>query len=152
MDSIVDQDPDSPAEALRAVQGAREELARRVVAPWWYHPAFGLVVGGMLAVQAAPGAVRIPVVLALAVCVGVLAAVYQRLTGVKVNGYRAGRTRRPTLITLAVAAVVYLTTLWFATVRGVPAAFVVGGIVLAVVFTVFGRRWDAAYREELLGR
>ena len=36
---------------LAEVEAARAELARRAVAPLWYHPALGLLTGGLVAVQ-----------------------------------------------------------------------------------------------------
>ncbi|WP_236627794.1 hypothetical protein [Caulobacter sp. B11] len=54
---MIDNDP---ARMLAEVQAANAQLAQRARAPLWYHPALGLLMGGVAAVAGQPT----PVILA----------------------------------------------------------------------------------------
>src|SRR6202034_4558810 len=41
--------PGEASGSLSAIDGSRSWLADRVIAPSWYHPAFGLLAGGVIA-------------------------------------------------------------------------------------------------------
>ena len=47
------------AAALDLVAASRAALADRLVTPWWYHPALGVLVGGLVGVWYARGG-RLP--------------------------------------------------------------------------------------------
>ena len=132
--------------ALAAIAGQRHEAAERLVTPWWYHPTLGVLVGALVASQAAPTTVRIPVLVGFFVGLAVLVRAYQRLPGLWVSGYRRGPAGRVTvaLVVANLAAVLVAILLggWWAVAAGVA---VVGATI------VLGRAFDEALRAELRG-
>lgn len=137
------------ARMLAEVQAANAELARRAVAPVWYHPALGLLAGGMIVVLAAPVAATLIYVLFFALSAGLLVAAYRRHTGLWINGYRKGRTRWVTIAMAATYAVIAVGCLWLARERGMTWAPYVGGALVAVVVTAAGFLWEVAFRRDL---
>jgi hypothetical protein len=135
-----------PEAALAAIADQRREAAERLVTPWWYHPALGLLVGTMVATQAAPTAVRLAVLAGFFVGLAALVRAYQRLTGLWVSGYRRGPAGRRTLA----LAGVYLACVLVAIVAGGWWAIGAGAVVL-VATVVLGRAFDEALRGELRG-
>jgi hypothetical protein len=136
--------------ALLAVRRQRAAAADRLVTPWWYHPALGLLVGGVVAAQAAHSALVRALALALFfVGVGVLVRAYRRLTGVWVSGYRRGPAGRVTaaLVGAYLACLLAGAVLDYA--LGYAWGFVAAGAAIAVLTVVLGRRFDVALREEL---
>lgn len=140
--------------ALADVGSARESVAARLVTPWWYHPALGLIIGAIVVTAALDlhNAIRLPVALGGAVGIGLLVGAYQRLTGLWVDMRNLGRGSRAWWLAYAVLVVVLVGTSliptfsgtalppWLAALMG--AAAVIGTIVL-------GRRVDATMREEI---
>src|SRR5579859_2493670 len=105
--------PTSDADAaLAAMRESRERLAQAVDCPPERHLVFALLLGGLVAGQAAPplGAIAIECLL----LAGVLAVIAwdRRRTGMFINGYRAGRTRYVTLALLLFALAALALTLW----------------------------------------
>jgi hypothetical protein len=133
-----------PEAALAAIAGQRREAAERLVTPWWYHPALGLLVGAMVAAQGAPTAIRLGVLALFFVGLAALVRAYQRLTGLWVSGYRRGPAGRVTIG----LAVVYLASVLVAIVVGGWWAIGAGAVVLAAT-VVLGRAFDEALRREL---
>jgi hypothetical protein len=140
---------DDAARMLAEVEAAKAELARRAVAPAWYHPALGLLMGGLVAVQAAP----LPLVLAYYAIFGVgcwrLVAAYRRRTGMWINGYRPGRTRLVALLLAAVFAAIMLACVYAHRELGLAWAPYAGGAVVAILVTIGGFVWEAAFRRDL---
>jgi hypothetical protein len=145
---ITSQEADASLGVIAAQQRA---LADRLVTPWWYHPVLGLLQGGMVLVLASWS---VPVLLGGTVVyslgVGLLVGAYQRLTGVWVQGLRAGRPGRISVAlgvsfaVMAAAAVAAraLGATWF--------AFVAAALVF-VATVVLGRWFDQELRAELRG-
>ncbi|PZE82166.1 hypothetical protein [Curtobacterium sp. MCBD17_032] len=145
-----ESDLDRARAALAAVDATRASVADRLVTPWWYHPTLGLLVAAYLVGYAVGDTiVRMTVLVAFFVGIGVLTTVYRRRTGVWVSGHRAGAATR-WAVAMGVAAVVLVLTA-----LGVHAAtdllwpvWVCAAIVF-VVIVVLGRRFDARLRSEL---
>jgi hypothetical protein len=78
---------------LAEVQAANADMAERAKAPVWYHPALGLLLGGLAAIQAAPLIWQGLYFVVYLVGLGLLVKAYIRKTGMWIPGYRAGRTR-----------------------------------------------------------
>lgn len=134
---------------LAEVKAANADMAERAKAPTWYHRALGLLMGGLVAVQGQP----IPAMVAYyAVFLGGLALLvraYKRHTGLWVNGYRAGRTRWVAVGLAVMTVLAQLISVWLVRERGLTLApFVFGGLV-AVVVTIGGYVWQAAFRADL---
>ena len=124
-------DPAAAAAQLAALQQGRESLATRVVQPWWYDAALGLVVFVLLA----PISTRNPWLILGGVVVGMagmaaLKSVYTRITGVWVNGLRPGPTRRATTVWFVLYAVVVAGAAVAEFLLHVPGALVVGAELL----------------------
>jgi len=96
----------TPRLALEQAAVARAALADRARAPRWYHPALGLLVGGLVAAQAAPTAVSLAFLSIFCVGLVFLTQAYQRHTGMWISGMRKGRTRWVALATAALTAAV----------------------------------------------
>lgn len=126
-----DAGPYDPAAALADVDAARRSVADRLITPWWYHPALGVILAAIMLVAALDlhNLVRLPVALAGAVGIGLLIGAYQRTTGLWVDLRNLGPT---------------------ATDRALPAWLAVLLAAVAVIATiVLGRRVDDAMRAEI---
>ncbi|THV37066.1 hypothetical protein [Glycomyces buryatensis] len=141
--------PQEAQAALDSVQQSRSDIADRLYTPWWYHPALGVLVGGLVA--AVTGGVHFSVLLVVytAGLVG-LVYTYRRVAGVWINGYEAGPKSRRSLFRFVVVLLV---------IGIVGAAFSIGmelrwftpitGLVIAVYTTVWGRQFDKVLRADL---
>jgi hypothetical protein len=141
------------AAQLAALQVAREKMAERVVPPWWYDPALGVVVFLLVSAVALRDA-GWWYFATLAVAVGglwALVSAYKRITGVWVSGMRRGRTAPALRVWFAAYAVVVAAALVADLVFDVRGAMVVAGAVLGVTITFLGRWWMRLYVAELRG-
>ncbi|MBI1686172.1 hypothetical protein [Caulobacter hibisci] len=142
-------DPAEAARMLAEVQAANADLARRAKAPTWYHPALGLLMGGLVAVQGQPIVLMLGYYLVFLVGLMLLVGVYKRHTGLWINGYRAGRTRWVAVGLAVAAGLSLLLSAWLVRDQGLVAAPFVIGAVVAVVVTIGGFVWEAAFRRDL---
>ena len=138
------------AAALDLVATSRARLADRLVTPWWFHPALGLV-GACFLLGQASGAWWVQSATGLLGATGILllAATYRRRTGVRVTALRAPRTRMPSAVLGALLFSTYFGTLSLHAEVGGAAVPVLGSLLLVLVTVVMGRRVDAALRAEL---
>ena len=134
---------------LAEVQAANSEMAERAKAPVWYHPALGLLMGGLAAVQAAPVAWQYGYFVVAGLGVWLLVKAYIRKTGMWVNGYRAGRTRIVAVSLATLTAATMLTSAWLFHSKHVTFAPLVAGVIVATIATVAGFVWEAAFRKDL---
>lgn len=140
-----------PADALAMAQSARRRIAERARTPWWYPPAYGTGVGGMVASLALPDRL---ILVGFGAAIALLLVAYgawQRVSGLSVSGFRPGATRRIArrlglAMAVAFAAAVVLRT-------RVPGGWgpIACGTVLAVVAARASAAWDRAWRAELRG-
>jgi hypothetical protein len=134
---------------LAEVEAARADMAKRAKAPAWYHPALGVLIGGLIAVQGQSlpvmGAFYVLYVIGLVL----LVRAYKRRTGMWVSGYRAGRTRWVTLSLAALTMVLGLISIWLVRARGLSVAPLIFGAIIAVIVTIGGFVWEAAFRADL---
>lgn len=141
-------DPDAKR-MLAEVQAAKAELARRAVAPIWYHPALGLLIGGLVAVQGARLSFIGAYYAAFSIGLILLVAAYKKHTGLWVSGYRSGRTRVVAIGLAVTVTLIMLGSLWLQRAAGVTWAMPLGGAVTAVIITAGGFAWEAAFRRDL---
>lgn len=134
---------------LAEVEAANTDLAERAKAPTWYHPALGLLIGGMVAVQGLPTAGKIAAYLVFAAGLSLLMRAYKRHTGMWVNGYRAGRTRWVAVGLAAITTLCVLMAVWLDRERGLTYAPLAFGAIAAVIVTIGGFVWEAAFRADL---
>lgn len=134
---------------LAEVEAANSDLAERAKAPVWYHPALGLLVGGVVAAQGLPTVGKIAAYLVFAAGLFLLMRAYKRHTGLWINGYRAGRTRWVAGSLALLATLGMLMAVWLQRERGLTAASMVFGALIAVIVTIGGFVWEAAFRADL---
>lgn len=134
---------------LAEVQAANTAMAERAKAPIWYHPTLGVLMGGMAAVQAAPIAWMLAYYVVFLVGLVLLVQGYKRKTGMWVYGYRAGRTRIVAVSLAVVTGLLMLNSAWQFREHHVTWAPLVTGVVLAVLVTLAGFVWQAAFRADL---
>jgi hypothetical protein len=143
-------DPAAAAAQLAALRSDREALATRVVQPWWYDAALGVVVFVLLA----PLSTRSPWLVLGGVVVGMaglaaLRSVYTKITGVWVSGLRPGPTRRAIGVWVVLYAVVVAAAAVAEFLLDVRGAMVVGAAVLGVGIALISRWWTRIYVAEL---
>jgi hypothetical protein len=141
--------PGEAASAISAVDGSRSWLADRIIAPGWYHLAFGLLAGGVIA----EAEIRSWMLFAWSVAaytVGCSALMWwnQRRVGVAMKYFDA--------CTRAVFAGHFLTlsgliaiACWLGLDRGTHGAFLAAGVLAVPLTVVFGRRTDKLLRARL---
>lgn len=142
----------SPADAARMaaeVHAARAEMARRAVAPVWYHPALGLLIGGLVAVQGQSLWIIGPYYVVFLVGLVGLVRAYRAHTGVWINGYRKGRTMIVAVGLATLVAAIMLGSVWLVRERGLTVAPFVGAVLVALLTTAGGFLWEIAYRRDL---
>lgn len=134
---------------LAEVEAAGADLAERARAPTWYHPALGLLMGGLAAVQAAPLVWQYAYFPVFGIGVWLLVKAYIRKTGMWIYGYRAGRTRIVAVGLAAFTGLTMLTSAWLFHFKHLTAAPLVASAAIAVVATIAGFVWEAAFRADL---
>ena len=141
--------PTDAAGALSAIGGSRAWLAERVIAPAWYHPAFGLLAGGVIAeAEVRSWALFAWSVVGYTAGCGALMWWNQRRVGLTMNYLDAG-TRAvfaAHVLTLSALAVI---ACWLGLGRGVHGAFLAAGVLAVPLTVVFGRWTDRLLRARL---
>jgi hypothetical protein len=135
------------AAQLAALQADRAALADRVVQPWWYDVALGLLLSGFLASYALDSLwVTFPALVVFGAGIGALVSAYRRITGVWVT-----TPPRFTALWAAVVLVVLVPALVLSEAYDRHWAMVVAGAVLGIAAGVLsrlmGRRWAAELRS-----
>ncbi|WP_146146150.1 hypothetical protein [Geodermatophilus tzadiensis] len=143
-----DVDRDAAAAQLAALQADRAALADRVLQPWWYDVALGLLLFGFLASRALDSPwVTLPALVLFGAGLGALVAAYRRRTGVWV-----GTPPRLMALWAAVVLVVLVPALVLADGFGQRWAMVVAGAVLGTAVGVLSRVWGRRWVAELRGQ
>jgi hypothetical protein len=146
----VQNDPAAAAAQLAALRTDREALANRVVQPWWYDAALGLIVFVLLASLSTRNAWWIfGAVVVGSAGLGALKVVYTKITGVWVSGLRPGPTRRALHVWVVLYAVVLGAAACAEYLLHVRGAMVVGAAVLGVGIALISRWWTRIYVAEL---
>lgn len=129
------------------VDGA--SLAQRIVTPWWYHVALGLIAAAMVAAQMMPGASGVIVIALGVVALPLLMFIYARIYGISSTDPAGPRSRRILIgcIVVLVGSMLAALVLKFSGVPTwwgwLPAAFAFVGTI------VMGRLYDDVLRAEL---
>lgn len=143
---MIDNDP---ARMLAEVQAANAQLAQRARAPLWYHPALGLLMGGLAAVAGQPTPVILAYEAFMLIGLWLLVRAYKRRTGMWVSGYRKGRTRWVAFGLATACAAVTILSLWLRRTHDIAWAPYAGGLAVFVLATAGGLLWEAAFRRDL---
>jgi hypothetical protein len=137
------------AASLDLVDRARSDLADRLVTPWWYHPALGLIEAAFVVSFAMPTLWRLVLVVVAIAALGGLTRAYSRLTGLAVFGGSYWTMARGWIIALLSVIVVALGL----SLLGGSVLVSLAAAALAFVATVVcGRRADMAIRARLRAR
>ncbi|MGI8451400.1 MAG: hypothetical protein ACR2MP_30290 [Streptosporangiaceae bacterium] len=141
--------PDEAASALAAIDGSRSWLAGRIIAPGWYHLAFGVLAGGVIAeAEARSWALFAWSVVAYTLGCSALMWLNQRRVGVAMKYFDAW-TRTIYIGQVLTMSALIAIACWLELGRGMRGAFLVAGV-LAVPVTVVSGRWtDAVLRARL---
>ena len=134
---------------LAEVEAANGDLAQRAKAPTWYHPALGLLMGGLVAVQGQGIPAKIVYYAVFLAGLALLVRAYKRHTGLWINGYRAGRTRWVAVGLATITTLCMLIAVWLERDRGLTTAPLIFGAIVAVLVTIAGFVWEAAFRADL---
>jgi hypothetical protein len=132
--------PGEAATALAAIGASRSWLSDRVIAPCWFHPAFGLLAGAVIA----EAEIRSVMLFAWSVAVytiawGALMWWNQQRVGVAIH-YFDWRTRAVYAAHVLALAGLIAAACWLGLGREIHGAFLAAGI-LAVPLTVVSGRW-----------
>jgi hypothetical protein len=137
---------------LGTLQAQRAALADRVVQPWWYDALLGLLIAGFLASYSLRNTwVTLGALVLFVVGLRAMIALYTRLTGLWVNGFRKGPTRRAIHVWLVLYAVVLGAAAIAEYLLDVRGAMAVGGAVIGVGLALISRWWTRIYVAELRG-
>ncbi|TFV90517.1 hypothetical protein [Blastococcus sp. CT_GayMR16] len=143
-------DATTAAAELAALQADRTALAERVVQPWWYDALLGLLVAGFVSAYSTHNTwVIFGALLLLLVGLRGLMAIYRRITGMWVNGLRAGPTQRAIRAWYVVYGVVLASAAVAEFLLDIRGAMVVGGVVLGIAIAVISQWWTRIYVAEL---
>lgn len=138
-------DRDAAAAQLAALAADRAALADRVVQPWWYDVALGLLLFGFLSSSAFDSLwVTLPAAVVFLAGLGALVAAYRRITGLWVNTPARLMTRWGVFV-LAVLVPAFVLAEGF----DQRWAMVVAGAVLGLAAGLLSRHWGRAYAAEL---
>ena len=140
-------DRDAAVAQLAALQADREALADRVVQPWWYDVALGLLLFGFLASYAFDSLwVTFPALVLFGAGLGALVSTYRRRTGLWVNTPPRVMTYWAVFV-LAVLGPAFVLALGFDQHWVMVPAGAVLGVAAGVLSRVWGRRWAAELRS-----
>jgi hypothetical protein len=134
---------------LAEIKAANTGMAERLKAPTWYHPALGLLTGGLAAVQAAPVIWMYVYYVVFGLGLVVLVRSYMRKTGMWVSGYRAGRTRIVAVSLAVITGALMVNSAWLFRSKHLTWVPLVTAVVLAVIVTIAGFVWEAAFRKDM---
>ena len=136
---------------LATLQAQRTALADRAMQPWWYDALLGLLLFGFISSYALHDTwVTLAALVVFLLSLRGMVALYRRLTGFWVDGFRRGPTRRA--IVVWVVLVLAVLGGGFAADEHWRGAMVVAGAVLGVGVAAVSRWWTRLYVAELRGR
>lgn len=137
------------ADALDAMQASRVKLAAAAECPPERHAAFAAMYGILTASQALPTGWVLGVEAVIVLSVIAVVAWDRRRTGMFINGYRRGRTRKVTMAMLAVFLPLYTLGAFLKHFRGVDWAPVACGIVVTIAAYSLSRLWQRVFTAEM---
>ena len=140
------------AEAAAALEGARvarAHLADRTRCPPYMHAVFGLLMGGLVASEAASDRGTLAIEGVIMVLALTLFVWQRRRMGFFVNGYRRGRTRPVALSIVGVYLVLFSMAAYLKAAEGLHWPALGLGAVMAVLGTWGSAVWNARYVAEM---
>jgi hypothetical protein len=142
---------DEATGAISAIARSRSWLADRLIAPRWYHPAFGLLGGGAIAEADARSWVLFAwSVVAYTVGCSALMWLNQRRVGVSM-AYFDAKTSAVFACNVLTLSVLIALACWLDLDRGLRGALVAAGVLAVPLTVLFGRWTDRVLRGRLAG-
>ncbi len=140
-----------PDEALADVEASRVAIADRVVTPWWYHPALGIIQASLvLNIAFAKGVVSVLLTLLAVAGIGVLVRVYTSRYGLWLGPDQLGPRSRRVFRAIVAVTVAGLALGIAHTVGAAPSwVAILGAGITLVGTTVLGPRLDERWRDEV---
>jgi hypothetical protein len=152
MESDEPRDRAAAAAQLAALRADRAGLADRVVQPWWYDALLGLLIAGFLASYSLRNTwATLGALVLFPLALRGMIALYTHLTGLWVDGFRKGPTRRAIHVWLVLYAVVLGAAAIVEYLIDVRGAMAVGGAVIGVGLALISRWWTRIHVAELRG-
>jgi peptidoglycan/LPS O-acetylase OafA/YrhL len=140
----VSPDREQAAADLAALDRDRAALAEKVLQPWWFDAALGLLLFGFLSVQALDSTwVTAPALLVFAGGLGLLVRVYRARSGVWVH------TPATVLLGWGALVLVVLVPAFLLSSQGHRWVMVVAGAVLGLAVALLSRHWGRTWQREL---
>lgn len=138
-----------PRDALAMAERTRGRMLERAATPSWYAPLYGLFCGVLVMGAGLPQPMGMGLIALAIVMLGLLYQRWTQLSGISVNGYRAGTTRM-----IAIALVIALLGLMLAGLAlreklGFAWAPIACGAVGAVIAAFASAAWDKAWRDQV---
>ncbi|MEU5155655.1 hypothetical protein [Glycomyces sp. NPDC021274] len=155
--------PEAAQAALASIDKSRADIADQLVSPWWYHPALGVLTGGMTMVACsgitwfvAAVVPLVPIIVGSILAVYVVGMIllsrfYYRRVGVLSDAHAAGLRKRRNLAVWMSVGLFLVGNYWAVTEiynNPWPRAIAVG-VVVAAFTVVWGRRFDKAMQAAL---
>ena len=137
------------ASAISAIGASRSWLADRIIAPGWFHPAFGLLAGAVIAEAETRSWVLFAwSVAGYTVACGALMWWNQRRVGVAMK-YFDRRTRAVFATHVLTLTGLIATACWLGLDRGMHGVFLAAGLLAVPLTVMFGRWTDRLLRARL---
>ncbi|ALV46161.1 hypothetical protein MB46_12365 [Arthrobacter alpinus] len=144
------QTHEDAAAALAAVSAAQSDAAARLVTPWWYHPALGLLAAVFVVAYTIGGTViMVGVAVVYVLGIGILMGAYKEKTGLWINGLKAGKASWWTVPLVLLMIICMIGAYYFHAEKGIDWPAWVAGAIVFVAVNVFGRLFDGALRTQL---
>ena len=144
-------DATEAADALATIRASRSDLVTAAVTPPSRHLAFAALMGTLVACPAVPLPWRFGILALLMIGVALVIRWDRRRTGMFINGYRAGRTRKVTFAMLAFCLSLYGISVWLADVRHMILPSLVLGLIALAVSGFGSRYWCSVFEREMTG-
>ena len=136
-------------DGLAAVTGGRAWLARRLVAPCWYHPCLGVLAGGLVAVgEGRNGTLFAWAVVCYSIGCGAVMWVNQHRVGVSIRYFDRAMTS-VFIAQVLCMALVAVAACWLEFTRGLHGAFLVAGLCEFMIVIAFGHWSDSVLRRRI---
>jgi len=143
----------SAQEALASVEGARASAADRLVTPWWYHVALGLLVSGLVVLMAlAPLPVLLAGLALYGIGLGVLVQTYKNKAGVWRSGLAGGKASTCAYVLMGVYFVCVAVAVGFGRLGDKAWPVWLAAAAMLVATVVLGRQYDAELRSDMRSR
>ncbi|WP_375395046.1 hypothetical protein [uncultured Sphingomonas sp.] len=138
-------------DALATIRASRIQLVTASDTPPLRHLAFAGLMGTLVACPAVMLPWRFGVLFGILIGIALVVRWDRRRTGMFINGYRAGRTRKVTFAMLAFSLGLYAISVWLADGRHMIWPSLVLGCVATVACWFGSRYWCSVFEREMTG-